>query len=203
MQDGERGDVNGFIGKTFGLFSVMIAFQLVYVLLIAKEGVKDKGGVREFAAGMPSLILGIVLAFISTAVMVCKKSSGSPIPVGLGYVMWLLFTVGMTFIMGTIAARKSATIILAAEISTMVTTLFCTFFGGRLLKATGGAKKASKLGPTVAILSLVLATVVITCMALGIGGLAKPLILSIVMVLFFGFFILDIHLITKGNYGTF
>ena len=152
---------------------------------------------------MHSLILGIVLAFVSTGVMVCKKSGNKPIPVGLGYAMWLFFTVGMTLIMGNIAARKSAKIILAAEISAMVSTLFCSYFGGRLLRMTGGAKKARLLGPTVAILSLVLATVVITCMALGIGGLYKPLGLSIVMLFFFGFFILDIYLITKGNYGVY
>ena len=35
MVDSEKGDVAGFINKTFGLFSVMIAFQLVYVLIIA------------------------------------------------------------------------------------------------------------------------------------------------------------------------
>ena len=85
----------------------------------------------------------------------------------------------------------------------MVATLACTLFGGKLIKAVGANKKVSKMGPTVAILGLVLCTVIITCMALGIGGLGNSILLSLLMLLVIGFFIMDIQFIVDGKYGTF
>jgi len=60
-----------------------------------------------------------------------------------------------------------------------------------------------KMGPTVAVLGLVLATVMITCMALGIAGLANKLILSVAMVFIMCFFMMDIQFIVEGKYGVF
>jgi len=139
-------DQAGFIKKTFGLFSVMILFQLVYILIIAQEPKKcvkqgseevcksKEGGMREMAAQMVLLATGIVLSIISTVIMVCSKSQKKDVNVGVGYGCWLIFTIGMTLVAGYIAARMDATKILAAEITTLVTTLICTFFGGKFLK---------------------------------------------------------------------
>jgi len=206
-------DQAGFVKKTFGLFSVMILFQLVYVLIIAMEAQKKgskkgemnnvAGGIRDFATSMATCGAGIAMSIVAVAYMVCAKSGKKDVNVVVGYICWLLFTVGMTLVAGTIAARMNAKKILAAEISTMVATLACTLFGGKLLKATGAKKSASKMGPTVVILGLVLCTVIITCMALGIGGLGNSLILSLLMLLVIGFFILDIQFIVDGKYGTF
>jgi len=196
-------DQAGFVKKTFGLFSVMILFQLVYVLMIAMEEKKTVGGFRSFAKNMATCGAGIAMSIVAVAYMVCAKSSKKDINVVVGYICWLLFTVGMTLVAGTVAARMDTKKILAAEISTMVATLACTLFGGKLLKATGANKGVKKMGPTVAILGLVLCTVIITCMALGIGGLGNSILLSLLMLLVIGFFIMDIQFIVDGKYGTF
>ena len=135
--------------------------------------------------------------------MVCNKSKNLPVNVYVGYLCWLLFTVGMTLLAGTMACRLNATKILAIEITTMVATLACTFFGGSFVKSAGVEKEAKKMGPTVAVLGLVLCTVIITCMALGIGGLKNRLVLSLFMLLVIGFFIMDIQFIVKGRYNVF
>ena len=162
-----------------------------------------EGGIRAFAISTAACGAGIAMSIVAVAYMVCAKSSKKDVNVVVGYICWLLFTVGMTLVVGTVAARKDTKKILAAEISTMVATLACTLFGGKLVKATGANKGAKKMGPTVAILGLVLCTVIITCMALGIGGLTNSLILSLLMVLVIGFFIMDIQFIVDGKYGTF
>jgi len=155
------------------------------------------------ATQMALLATGIVLSIISTVIMVCSKSQKKNVNVGVGYGCWFIFTIGMTLVVGCIAARMNATKILAAEITTLVATLICTFFGGQILKSTKGDKKMKKMGPTFAILGLVLATVMITCMALGIAGLANKVILSVAMVFIMGFFMMDIQFIVEGKYGVY
>ena len=111
-------DQAGFVKKTFGLFSVMILFQLVYVLMIAMEAQKEgkqkgnmsnvDGGIRAFATSMATCGVGIVMSIVAVAYMVCAKSGKKDIKVAVGYACWLLFTVGMTLVAGTLAARLNA-----------------------------------------------------------------------------------------------
>ena len=77
-------DQAGFVRKTFGLFSVMILIQLVYVLMIAREAQKAgrrkgemanvDGGIRLFASNMAALLGGILMSIVAVAYMVSAKS---------------------------------------------------------------------------------------------------------------------------------
>ena len=51
---------------------------------------------------------GIVMSIVAVAYMVCAKSGKKDIKVAVGYACWLLFTVGMTLVAGTVAARLNA-----------------------------------------------------------------------------------------------
>jgi len=96
----------------------MILFQLVYVLMIAMEAQKEgkqkgnmpnvDGGIRAFATSMATCGVGIVMSIVAVAYMVCAKSGKKDINVAVGYACWLLFTVGMTLVAGTLAARLNA-----------------------------------------------------------------------------------------------
>ena len=107
----------------------------------------------------------------------------------------------MTLVAGFTAAKKDANTILAAEIGTMVATLICTLFGGRILAGKGNF--ISKLGPIFGIMSLVLVTVLITAQALDIGGMGNAVVLALVLCLVVAFFLIDVQLIVQSQYGTF
>ena len=194
-------DQAGFIQKTFGLFSVMILFQLIYVVLIALD--EKSEGIKKFAGGMTALVTGIVMALIALVIVLMSKQASVPLPASKGYPSWLLFTVGMTLVAGYTAAKKDTMTILVAEIGTMVATVLCTLFGGRILASTGKTGFVSKLGPVFGIMSLVLVVVLIAAQALNIGGMGNAFILALVLCLVTAFFIIDVQLIVQGQYTAF
>lgn len=190
-------DMSGFVQKVYGLFSFQVATQLIYVLLLSQT--EQKGGLHDFAKSWYTLAAGLVLTIIATVVVVMAKGNGS-VPASKGYACWLLQTIGLSLVAGFIAAKKDPKTILAAEIATIVVTMVCTLFGGKLLDFTGQKGTAKNLGGTFAILSLVLATVMIASSALGIAGMKSKLILSLILVVMILFFIIDTYLIVSGTY---
>lgn len=153
---------------------------------------------------MGALFGFLAIAVIATALVVCKKSGKEPVPAGMGYACWAMQTIGLAFCVGFMAAKKGgdkANMVLVAEIATMLMAVICTFFGGKLLKLSGGDKKMKSMGSTFLILSIVLATVLLASILLGIGGTGSTIMLVVIMLLACGFFIADTQFIINGKYG--
>lgn len=89
---------------------------------------------------------------------------------------------------------------LVIQITTLVIAFIGTFFGGVLMRALNGEKKLRKIGVPFLVLSTVLATVLITCTCLGIGGIGHPLMLSVFFIIALVFFIVDTRFIIDGSY---
>lgn len=195
-------DQEGFIRKTFGLFSVAIALQLTWVIIVSQQ--TDDSSLRKMAKNFVGLFAAIVVVIIATTLVVLKKGAGNPVPNGMGYACWAMQACGLTYVVGFMAARKkaeSAEIVLVAEIATIIIALLCTFFGGKLLKLSGADKKMKALGSTFLILSIVLATVLIASSAFGIAGMSNKIILCVVLMLAVAFLIADTQFIINGRYG--
>ena len=90
------------------------------------------------AAQTNTFYIGMVSAISSTAIMVCSKSYGKNVHVSVAYLCWLTFAIGMALVVGFLAAKTGSPKFLAAEISTLIGTLYCTFLGGRFLRMSGG-----------------------------------------------------------------
>lgn len=183
------------------MFSAAVLTQLIWVIVVTQQD--DKSALKNFAKNMGVLFGAIVLAVISTTLVVCKKSTKDPVPTGMGYACWTMQTIGLAYVVGFLAAKKGgdkANMVLVAEISTIVIAILCTFFGGKLLKLSGADKKMKAMGSTFLILSIVLATVLIASSVLQIGGMGSKLLLSLVLMLAMGFFIADTQFIINGKY---
>lgn len=192
----------GFIRKTYGLFSAAVLTQLIWVIVVVSQ--PDDSGLKKFCKNIGALIGFLAMAVIATGLVICKKSAKEPIPTGMGYACWFLQTIGLAFCVGFLAAKKGgdkANMVLVAEIATMLIAVVCTFFGGKLLKMTGTDKKMKAMGSTFMILGIVLTTVFIASSLLQIGGMSSKLLLSLVLVLACGFFIADTQFIINGKYG--
>lgn len=194
-------DQAGFIRKTYGLFSCAIAMQLVWVILITQQ--EKDGALRAFAKNFLFVFIAGALVIVATTLVLLKKSSKEPVPTAMGYACWAMQAIGLSYIAGFMAARKdNATTVLVVEISLIVITIICTFFGGQLLKLTNMDKKMKTLGSTFLILSVLLATVLIAASALGIPGMKSKVILCVFLVITVAMLIADTQFVMSGRYGA-
>lgn len=116
--------------------------------------------------------------------------------------MYVLQTVGLSFVAGYVASRgSSAEKVLVAEIATMLIAVICVFFGGKILKSMKADTMTKKLGPTFLVLSLVLATVLICAKVFELGGAGNVAIMAVCLVLAIAFFMVDTKLIIDGKYS--
>lgn len=76
---------DGFIRKTYGLFSVAVLVQLIYAVAISKN--KD---LAAFASNMGIMAGATILVIVATAIVVMKKNGAEALPTGLGYACWTL-----------------------------------------------------------------------------------------------------------------
>ena len=187
---------DGFIRKTYGLFSVAVLVQLIYVVAISKN--KD---LATFASNITLMAVATVLHIVAIAVVVMKKNSNETVGTGLGYACWTLQTIGLTYTMGFAAAKKDPNVMIAGECGALVLAVVCTALGPKILKTTGGDKALKKMGSGFLVLSIILATVLVVATTLGVGGMGNALILGLVLVLMVAFFMADTHLILNGQYG--
>ena len=84
----------------------MVAMQLGYVLFLRQQG--DKSDAVKLATKTWMLFIGIILAGISTGIVIYKKSNGG-VGTGLGYACWLIQGIGLTICAGWAAARVDTT----------------------------------------------------------------------------------------------
>ena len=116
--------------------------------------------------------------------------------------MYLLQTIGFSFVAGYISSRgSSAEKVLVAEIATMLIAVICVFAGGRILASMKADKATKKLGPTFLVLSMVLATVLICAKVFNLGGTRNVAVMAVCLVLAVAFFIIDTKLIIDGKYS--
>lgn len=66
------------------------------------------GGLRKFANSNPALITAIVLAILSTTVVVYTKKDNETLPTFISYPAWIVFTVAMSLFGGYLAVYKDA-----------------------------------------------------------------------------------------------
>ena len=76
---------DGFIRKTYGLFSVAVLVQLIYVVAISKNA-----DLAKFAGTVWIMALASVLHIVAIAIVVMKKNGAEALPTGLGYACWTL-----------------------------------------------------------------------------------------------------------------
>ena len=76
---------DGFIRKTYGLFSVAVLVQLIYVVAISKDA-----NLAKFASNIGIMAVASILHIVAIVIVVMKKNSAEPLPTGLGYACWIL-----------------------------------------------------------------------------------------------------------------
>lgn len=76
---------DGFIRKTYGLFSVAVLVQLIYVVAISKN--KD---LATFASNIGIMAVATIVHIVAIALVVMKKNSNETLGTGMGYVCWTL-----------------------------------------------------------------------------------------------------------------
>lgn len=132
LKDNVRGP---FIRKAYGLFTIQILPQVISVIALVKS--KEGDAVRTFFSSYDLLCLSALLTIIAIGAVVWKKSNRLPLPHKLGIPCWIVETIGLTYMVAYVAAKKmDAKIVLVAEITTVALAMIGSLLGGVLLRWT-------------------------------------------------------------------
>jgi len=210
-------DREKLIQKTYGMFALQLLPQVILVALIVNSkmncsAVDESGkidfnlkcesmdGLIQFYTSKKLLWLSAILSIVATVIVVCKKANRDKLDSTLAYSCWVVQTISLCQVAGSIAAQCSdARVVVVAEIATLALAIIAFFCGGKLINYSANERLRS-LGSMFLVLSFLLVLVLTISSIFGLGGTQSRAAMAVWIILAMAFFILDTQFIIGGYY---